>query len=264
MRIATWNINGIRAVHNKNLLVPFVEKYKPDIICFQEVKARSEQSEVDLPDYQEHWNSAQKPGYAGTAIFSKQEPLSILRDFPPGIVSKYKLKDSFGDTNAEGRVIAAEYAKFYIVNVYTPNSKGGLERLPLRHQHWDPAFLAFIKQLENKKPVIFCGDLNVAHKPDDLENPKANEGDHGYTLEEREGVDKMLQAGFVDVFREFTTGNGHYTWWSNFSKARSRNVGWRIDYFFVSKALAKKVTACTIEPAVMGSDHCPVVLDISL
>lgn len=266
MRLVTWNVNGIRAVHNKGLFIPFVKSLKPDIICLQETKAMQGQAEIDLPEYEEYWNSSQgKKGYAGTAIFTKEKPLSVRNDFPPEIVKQFKVeKDRFGDPNAEGRVIAAEFKKFWLVNVYTPNAKGGLERLDLRYKHWDPAFLAYVKELEKDKPVVFCGDLNVAHTPDDLANPKANEGEHGYTKEEREGIDRFIAAGFTDTFRLFESGNGFYTWWSNWSNARARNVGWRIDYWFVSKKLVPKVERTTIHPEVMGSDHCPVSLDIDI
>ena len=264
MRLVSWNVNGIRAVHNKKLFLPFVEKLKPDIICLQETKAMQGQAEIDLPDYEEYWNSAVKKGYSGTAIFTKGKPLSVRNDFPPEIIKKFKLKDSYGDPNTEGRVLAAEFKKFWLVNVYTPNSKPDLSRLPLREKGWDPAFLAYVRMLEEERPVIFCGDLNVAHTPDDLAKPKENEGDHGYTKEERAGIDRVIDAGYVDTFRLFTQGNGHYSWWSNFGNARSRNVGWRIDYWFVSKKLAKYVSASTVESHVMGSDHCPVVLDIAL
>ncbi len=265
MRIVSWNVNGIRAVHRKGLFVPFVTKFDPDIICLQETKATQGQSEVDLPEYEEYWNSAVKKGYSGTAIFTKVKPLSVHLDLPAPLVKKFKItEDKFGHPNTEGRVLAAEFPKFWLVTVYTPNSKGSLERLGLRHKHWDAAFLAYCKELEASKPVIFCGDLNVAHMPDDLTHAKANEGEAGYTDEERSGVDRMIDAGFVDTFRMFTQGTGYFTWWSNFSGARARNVGWRIDYFFVSKKLASKVTASTVEMDVMGSDHCPVVLDIDV
>lgn len=260
----SWNVNGIRAVHNKNKFIPFIKDYEPDILCLQETKAMQGQAEIDLPDYEEYWHSATKKGYSGTAIFSKTKPLSVRNGFPHTIVKKYKLSDDYGNADAEGRVIAAEFKKFWVVNVYTPNSKPDLSRLPLRDKHWDPAFLAYCLELEKDKPVIFCGDLNVAHTPDDLANPKANEGDHGYTKEERAGIDKMLAVGYVDTFRLFTQGNGHYSWWSNFGNARARNVGWRIDYWFVSKKLVKKVIASTVESQVTGSDHCPVVLDINI
>lgn len=265
MRLASWNINGIRAVHKKGMLVPFFEKYQPDIVGFQETKAEQHQSEVDLPEYDEYWSSALKKGYSGTAIFTKVKPLSVRLGIPENIAKKHGLvPDKFGDTLTEGRVIAAEYTKFWFVTVYTPNAKEGLERLALRAEQWDPAFLEYCKELEESKPVIFCGDLNVAHGPDDLTHPKQNEGGHGYTKEERAGIDRIIEAGFVDAFRLFTKGNGHYTWWSNWSNARARNVGWRIDYFFVSQSIAKKVTSATIAPEIMGSDHCPVLLDIDI
>ncbi len=264
MKIISWNVNGIRAVHKKGLFVPFVEKYKPDFICLQETKAQEHQSEVDLPEYQEYWNSAQRAGYSGTAIFSKEKPLSITLDFPPNILKKYKLEDKYGDTNTEGRVIAAEFKDFYLVTVYTPNAKDDLTRIPLRHKGWDPAFLEYIKILDKKKPVVFCGDLNVAHTEDDLARPKDNIGKKGFTNEEREGIQKMIDENFVDTFRIFTKGNGHYTWWSHFANARERNVGWRIDYFFVSKRLESKVKNALIHKGILGSDHCPIELDISL
>ncbi len=265
MKLISWNVNGIRSIHKKKELVPFLEKVKPDIACFQETKAEEHQSEVDLPDYEEYWNSSNgRKGYAGTAIFTKIKPLSVILGFPEEILEKYQLKDGYGDPNVEGRVVSTEFKDFFLVNVYTPNAKPDLSRLTLRHKHWDPAFLAFLKQLEKEKPVIFCGDLNVAHTPEDLANPEANEGDHGFTKEEREGIDAIIKAGFVDTFRMFTKGKGHYTWWSNFSNARARNVGWRIDYFFVSRELVPKVQSAKVHPDVHGSDHCPIVLEISL
>ncbi len=264
MKLVSWNVNGIRSVHKKGAFVPFLEKVQPDIVCLQETKAEEHQSEVDLPEYEEYWNSAKKKGYAGTAIFSKTEPLSLVFGFPEDILKKFKLVDGYGDPNDEGRVIAAEYRDFWLVNVYTPNSKPDLSRLHLRHAQWDPAFLAYCKQLEKKKPVIFCGDLNVAHTEDDLANAKSNEGEHGFTTEERHGIDNIIAAGFTDTFRLFTHGNGHYTWWSHFARARDRNIGWRIDYFFVSRALKDKVKHSKIFPDVFGSDHCPVLLELSL
>lgn len=263
MKLVSWNVNGIRSVHNKGLFVPFVGKMKPDILCLQETKAEEHQSEVDLPDYEEYWNSAKKKGYSGTAIFSREKPLSVSFGFPQEILKKYKLADDkYGDPNTEGRVISAEFADFFVVNVYTPNSKPDLSRLKLRHKQWDPAFLAYCKQLEKKKPVIICGDFNVAHTPDDLANPKQNEGEHGFTKEERKGIDALIEAGFVDTFRIFTKGNGHYTWWSHFARARDRNVGWRLDYFFASRAIVKKIKSASILPQVHGSDHCPIELEI--
>lgn len=265
MRIASWNVNGIRAVHNKGLFTKFVDELKPDIICLQETKAEQHQSEVDLPDYMEYWHSAEKKGYSGTAIFTKEEPLSVINGIPGDILEKYDMsKDEHGDPNTEGRVIAAEFENFYVATVYTPNAKDDLSRIPLRHQLWDPAFLAYMKRLEKDKPVIFCGDLNVAHTEEDLARPKENDGKKGFTKEEREGIDEIIKAGFVDTFRIFTKGNGHYTWWSHFGGARERNVGWRIDYFFVSEALAPIVSRAKIYPNVFGSDHCPVSIDLDL
>lgn len=259
MRLISWNVNGIRAVHKKGELVPLLEKMNPDIACFQETKAEKDQVALDLPEYEEYWHSSSgRKGYAGTAIFTKVKPLAVFVGFPEHILKKYKLVDGYGDPNAEGRLITAEFSDFFLVNVYTPNSKPDLSRLELRHKHWDPAFLAYVKQLEEKKPVIFCGDLNVAHTSDDLANPEANEGEHGYTKEEREGADKIITAGFVDTFRLFTKGKGHYTWWSHFANSRVRNVGWRLDYIFVSKSLKNRIQKADIHPEVMGSDHCPV------
>ncbi len=238
-----------------------IRALKPDILCLQETKAEQGQAEIDLPEYEEYWNSAKKKGYSGTAIFTKHKPTTVSLDFPEHIVKKYKLKDGYGDLTAEGRVIAAEFPDFWLVNVYTPNAKPDLSRLEMRHKHWDPAFLEYCKELNKKKPVIFCGDLNVAHTPDDLALPKQNEGEHGYTKEEREGVDNMIAAGFTDTFRLFTQGNGHYTWWSNFSAARDRNIGWRIDSFFASKDAVKHIKKAEIHGDFYGSDHCPVSID---
>lgn len=265
MKIISWNVNGIRAVHKKGLFAPFIQKYKPDILCLQETKAEQGQAEIDLTGYEEYWNSATKKGYSGTAIFAKEKPLSVINGIPEKIAEKYGLEaDDYGDPRTEGRVIAAEFKDFYIVTVYTPNAKDDLTRIPLRHKHWDPAFLAYCKELDKKKPVIFCGDLNVAHTSDDLARPKENEGMKGFTKEERDGFENILSAGFIDSFRLFKKGNGFYTWWSNWSNARSRNIGWRIDYVLVSKKLEKKIKSAEILPEVMGSDHCPVSLEIAL
>lgn len=266
MKLVSWNVNGIRSVHKKGKFLPVVETLKPDILCLQETKAEQGQAEIDLPQYEEFWNSSKaRKGYSGTAIFSRTTPLSVIFDFPEDLVTRFHLEgDGYGNPNKEGRVITAEFKDFFVTTAYTPNAKPDLSRLALRHKHWDPAFLAFVKRLEAEKPVIFCGDLNVAHTPDDLANPKANEGEHGYTKEEREGVDRMIKEGFVDTFRQFTEGNGHYTWWSHFASSRARNVGWRIDYFFVSSTLAKHVKRARIHSELEGSDHCPVSLEIVL
>ena len=264
MKIVSWNVNGIRAVHKKGLFLPFVEKYQPDIICLQETKAQQHQSEIDLPDYEEYWNSAEKAGYSGTAIFSETKPLNIILNLPENLVKKYNFEnDKYGNPNKEGRVITAEFEDFFIVNVYTPNSKEDLSRLELRYKKWDKAFLEYIDSLKKKKNVIFCGDLNVAHTENDLANPKQNEGGHGFTEEEREGIDNIIKADFRDTFRHFTPeGNGYYTWWTHWRNARERNVGWRIDYFFVNKEFLNKIKASKILPEALGSDHCPILLEI--
>jgi exodeoxyribonuclease-3 len=263
--IYSWNVNGIRAVIKKNTLAPFIVADQPDILCLQETKAKQDQVVLDLPGYHDYWNSAEKPGYSGTAIISKTKPLSIINNFPTGIAKAYKLDlDSYGDPDHEGRVLTAEYPKFWVVTVYTPNAKDDLSRLELRQGHWDPAFLKYLKQLEKTKPVIFCGDLNVAHTEFDLANPKSNRGKKGFTLEERAGFQNFIDNGFIDSLRVFKQGNGFYTWWSHFANARARNVGWRIDYVLVSKALEKHITAAQIHPAVLGSDHCPVSVTLDI
>ncbi len=263
MKIISWNVNGIRAVHKKGLFLPFLKKYKPDVLCLQETKAKEGQAEIDMPDYEEYWCSAQKKGYSGVAIFTKHTPLDVRFGFPEDIAEKYDLSDDpYGDPDKEGRVIAADIGQVIVVSVYTPNAKDDLSRLSLRHKHWDPAFLEYMKRLEEEKPVIFCGDLNVAHTEDDLARPKENVGVKGFTAEEREGVQAFVDAGFVDTFRLFTKGNGRYSWWSHFNQARERNVGWRIDYIFVSKKLASKVKKAEIHPEVYGSDHCPVSVSL--
>lgn len=262
MKIISWNVNGIRAVHKKDLFLPFIKKYQPDILCLQETKAKQDQSEIDLPEYLEYWNSAEKKGYSGTAIFTKIKPKKIILDFPKDIEKKFKLTDKYGDPNKEGRIIVLEYENFFVVSVYTPNAKDDLSRIPLREKNWDPAFLAYMKKLEKKKPVIFGGDLNVAHTEKDLARPKENEGKKGFTKEERDGIEKIIEAGFVDTFRIFTKEKGHYTWWSHFANARARNIGWRIDYIFVSKKLAPKIKKAKILPEILGSDHCPVMIEI--
>lgn len=265
MKLMSWNVNGIRAVHKKGLFVPFVEKFQPDILCLQETKAKQQQSEVDLPEYEEYWNSAQRPGYSGTAIFTKIKPLSLKLGIPGEIARKYDFtNDGYGDPNTEGRLTTLEFEKFFIVSVYTPNAKDDLSRISLRQKQWDPAFLEYMLELEKKKPVIFCGDLNVAHTEDDLARPKQNVGKKGFTAQEREGINKIIKHKFVDTFRIFTTGNGHYTWWSHFANARARNIGWRIDYMFVSNALKTKVKKALIHPEVLGSDHCPIEIEIAI
>ncbi len=263
MKIFSWNVNGIRAVQKKGDLDRFLERFDPDILCLQETKAHRDQVELDLPQYEEYWNSAGKKGYSGTAIFAKHAPLRVIHGIPEEIAKQYALADSYGDTTKEGRVVTLEFEPFYISTVYTPNAKDDLSRIPMR-QNWDPAYLAFMKQLEAEKPVIFCGDLNVAHTEDDLARPKENEGKKGFTKEERAGIDAMVNAGFVDTFRLFTEGNGYYTWWSHWGGARDRNVGWRIDYVMVSEQLKSMVRRAQVHPAALGSDHCPVSIELSV
>lgn len=263
MKIYSWNVNGIRAVLKKGDFEGFLMKHDPDILCLQETKASNDQVEIDLPDYDEYWNSAEKKGYSGTAIFTKHAPIDVIYGIPEDIAKQYNLADSYGDTTKEGRVVTLEFEHFYVSTVYTPNAKDDLSRIPMR-QNWDPAYLTFMKQLEAVKPVIFCGDLNVAHTEDDLARPKENEGHKGFTKEERSGIDAMLGAGFVDTFRMFTKGNGHYTWWSHWGAARERNVGWRIDYIMVSESLRDTVKQAKIHADVYGSDHCPVSLELAL
>lgn len=265
MKLHSWNVNGIRAVLKKGLFQPYLKDHDPDIVCLQETKAERGQIEIELPGYHEYWNSAVKKGYSGTAIFSKQQPLAVINGFPDDFAARFSFADELKrDSATEGRVITAEFPDFHVVTVYTPNAKDDLSRLALRHQHWDPAFLAYCKLLEKKKPVIFCGDLNVAHTELDLANPKPNKGKKGFTDEEREGFQNFVDAGFVDTFRLFTQGNGHYSWWSNFANSRARNIGWRIDYFLVSEKLRGAVKSAAIHADVMGSDHCPVSVTLDM
>ena len=256
-------MNGIRAVERKGLLRPFLEAHQPDVLCIQETKASQDQITLDLQDYEEFWHSAEKKGYSGTAIFTKESPLEVIIGMPKDIEEKYQLTDSYGDTTKEGRVITAEFEAFYISTVYTPNAKDDLSRIPMR-QAWDPAFLEYMKRLEETKPVIFCGDFNVAHTELDLARPKDNHGKKGFTTEERAGIEAMVQSGFVDTFRIFNKENGNYTWWSHFGNARERNVGWRIDYVMISKDLAPLVKSARIHADVHGSDHCPVSINIKV
>jgi len=264
MKIYSWNVNGIRSVVKKGMFVPFVQQHQPDILCLQETKAERGQIEIDLPGYHEYWNSAAKKGYSGTAIFSKQEPLSVINGFPDEFAQRFKFADELQrDATEEGRVITAEFPRLFVVTVYTPNAKDDLSRLGLRHKHWDPAFLAYCKQLETRKPVVFCGDLNVAHTELDLANPKPNRGKKGFTDEERAGFQNFLDAGFIDTLRLFKQGNGHYSWWSNFANSRARNVGWRIDYVLVSSMMRDAIRSADIHADIMGSDHCPVSVTLS-
>lgn len=273
VKIYSWNVNGIRAVIRKGTFQEFVAAHQPDILCLQETKAREGQAEIDLPAYREYWHSAEKAGYSGTAIFTRTEPLRIVPGLPEPIVTEFFLADDhYGNPNGEGRVLAAEFDRFWLVTVYTPNSKGDLSRLGLRYTSWDPAFLAYLKQLEagqfgsgTPKPVIFCGDLNVAHQEIDLADPDRNRRHHGFTDEERERFQDFLDAGFVDTFRHLHPDvTGAYTWWDQRARARTRNEGWRIDYFLISQALQPYLVDAAIHPDVMGSDHCPVSITVDV
>jgi len=249
VKLISWNVNGLRAVLKTNFL-EFLDAEKPDVLCLQETKCTPDQVEQLWPaKYTTYWNCAVKKGYSGTAIFTKERPLKVTPHM------------GMAEHDQEGRVLTAEYNDFFLVNVYVPNSKRELTRLPYRQQ-WDADFLRFLKQLERKKPVIFCGDLNVAHTEIDLANPKANVKNHGFTPEERAGFSAFVKAGFIDSFREFEKGSGHYSWWSQMSGARSRNVGWRIDYFLLSPALRPRLKRAFIRPKVIGSDHCPVGIEL--
>ena len=251
MKIISWNVNGIRAVIKKGFY-DFIDEYKPDILCLQETKAHPEQVDIKLNQYPyQFWNSAEKKGYSGTAIFSKKEPLSVKNNIG---IDKH---------DNEGRVIAVEFEDYFLVTVYTPNSKRELLRLEYRAQEWDVDFLKYLKKLEEEKPVIFCGDLNVDHKEIDLKNPKTNKRNAGFTDEERSGFDNYIASGFIDTFREFEKGEGHYTWWSYMFNSRAKNVGWRIDYFCISQILRSKLAKSYILKDVMGSDHAPVAIEIN-
>ncbi|MCL2451326.1 exodeoxyribonuclease III [Candidatus Saccharibacteria bacterium] len=274
MKIFSWNVNGLRAVIKKGEFAKFIEKYRPDILCLQETKAKRGQVEIDLPDYEEFWNSAERAGYSGTAIFVHERLrderrgsnglMNVYYDLPTRLADRYCLyDDQFGDPNREGRILTIELDDFFLTTVYTPNSKDDLGRLELRANQWDPAFRDYVGELQQKKPVIFCGDLNVAHSEIDLARPAANKGKHGFTTEERMGFSAFLDAGFVDVFRKLHPDEKEaYTWWSYLARSRERNIGWRIDYFLASSVLAKKIVAADIHPEQMGSDHCPISLTL--
>ena len=245
MKLVSWNVNGIRSVL-KNGFLDFIRAEKPDILCLQETKAPEKPIDVPLPGYRRYWNNAKRPGYSGTAIFTKLGTLGVKHGIG---IAKH---------DREGRVQSAEFKDFYLVNVYVPNSKRDLERLPYRTKEWDPDLLSYLKKLERKKPVVTCGDFNVAHQEIDLTNPKTNEHSHGFTPEERTGFGRLVKAGFIDTFREFHQEGGHYTWWSRLNNCRKRNIGWRIDYFCISSSLKPRLKDAFILPKVMGSDHCPV------
>ena len=258
MKIYSWNVNGLRAVIRKGALQDFLNEYNPDILCLQETKAKQGQAEIDLPEYEELWNSAERAGYSGTAVFTKIKPLSVRNNLPTGVV----FADEYGDPLTEGRVLTAEFEKFFLVNVYTPNSKNGLERLALRAKKWDPEFKHYLMELEKTKPVVVCGDFNAAHEEIDIARPATNHHSAGFTDEERQGITNLIKAGLVDTFRDLHPDEVRYTWWSHWGHARANNVGWRIDYFFVSSSLKPYLKSAEIYENVMGSDHCPISIEL--
>ena len=247
MKLISWNVNGLRACVDKGFVEVF-QKLDADIFCVQETKMQEGQLSLDLPGYHQYYNYAEKKGYSGTAVFSKIEPLSV--SYGIGIEEHDK----------EGRVITLEFEDFYFITIYTPNSQDGLKRLSYRME-WEKAFLAYIKGLEEKKPVVFAGDLNVAHKEIDLKNPKTNRNNAGFTDEERDAFSHLLENGFIDTFRHFYPDREQiYSWWSYRFRAREKNAGWRIDYFVVSEALKDRLVDASIHTDIFGSDHCPVEL----
>ncbi|MGH7939582.1 MAG: exodeoxyribonuclease III [Limisphaerales bacterium] len=249
MKLISWNVNGLRALLKKNFL-EFLDAENPDVLCLQEIKCSPDDIEQLWPRrYTTYWNCATRKGYSGTAIFTKSAPANVSN----GV--------AILEHDGEGRVQTAEYDKFFLVNVYVPNSKRDLSRLAYR-QKWDRDFLCYLRKLKRKKPVVFCGDLNVAHTGIDLANPRANVHNHGFTPEERAGFAAFVKAGFLDTFREFESGPGHYTWWSVWSGARKRNIGWRLDYFLISKSLRPRLKTAFIRHQIPGSDHCPVGIEI--
>lgn len=249
MKFISWNVNGIRACLSKGFLNYF-KKIDADFFCIQETKCQQGQVQLELEGYEQYWNYAEKKGYSGTAIFTKHKPLSVSY----GIDGEQSEK--------EGRIITLEYADFYLVNVYTPNSQRDLARLSFRLE-WEDKMLAYLKKLDNNKPVIYCGDLNVAHKEIDLKNAKANIGNSGFTFEEREKMSRLLSSGFTDTFRYlYPDKTDSYTWWSYLNKVRERNIGWRIDYFIVSNRIVDKIKEAEIHSHIFGSDHCPIMVNL--
>lgn len=263
MKIYSWNVNGLRAILKKGNLQDFIKAKSPDILCLQETKAQQGQAEVDFPEYEELWNSAERAGYSGTAIFTKIKPLMVAYGFPEDITAQIEgWEDDFGDARKEGRVLTAEFEDFFLIDTYVPNEKDDLGRLKYRELVWDKALLAYMKQLDAKKPVIVCGDFNVAHEEIDLARPKQNESHAGFTKEGRQGMTNYLSNGFIDTFRTLNPDKIQYSWWSYRGGARAKNVGWRIDYFLASERLRDRIAAAEICDEVMGSDHCPIMLEI--
>ncbi len=275
IKIFSWNINGLRAVLRKGALQQFLKDYQPDILCLQEIKCKPDQLDLfefdALKDYEIFWNPAERPGYSGTAVLVKKtrhksfetvsrisHEKSEVSETRDGGLERTGLRKIGDEACNEGRILTLEFEKFYLINVYTPNSKPDLSRLSLRHDTWDPEFKDYLKELEKTKPVITCGDFNCAHTEIDLARPKTNHHNAGFTDEEREGVTNLLNAGFLDTFREKHPNVQRYTWWSHWGKARENNVGWRIDYFFISNSLKNRLKDAEIYESITGSDHCPI------
>lgn len=270
----SWNVNGIRAVLKKGVLQELLQSKNPDFLCLQETKAKKDQVEVDFPDYQEIWNSADRAGYSGTAIFAKNHQhlqstelnlerfLATQTDPEITKILGQLHQDQYGAPLNEGRITTVETPHFYLVTVYTPNSKNDLSRLNLRHDLWDPLFLYYIKYLEQTKPVVFCGDLNVSHQEIDLARPKQNTKNAGFTQEEREGIENYIKNHLLDTFRTLHPETIKYSWWSHWGHARENNVGWRIDYFFISEILKKHLLSAEIHDQILGSDHCPISITL--
>lgn len=250
MRIVSWNVNGIRACLRKGG-GDWLAACGADVICLQETRALPEQAGLDLPGYHAAWNPAVRPGYSGVAVLTRARPRAVVAGL------------GLPELDAEGRVLAVELDDLFVVSVYAPNAQRELARLDLRTRAWDPALLAHVRDLAARKPVVFGGDLNVSHREIDLANPQQNRRNAGFTDEERAGFDAIVAAGFLDTFREFEPGGGHYTWWSNLKGVRERNIGWRIDYVLISPSLRPRLEAASIHADVLGSDHCPVSIDLS-
>ena len=297
MKIYSWNVNGLRAVIRKEALQKFIDEYQPDVLCLQEIKAKPEQVDFDFSGYKVFWNPAKRAGYSGTATLVREELSSLF--FSTDLLAKNVIRWTAGGTapnganpsgssgiyifglanqfyvsksnddnsfvslsDSEGRALITEFKNFYLVNVYVPNSKPDLSRLKFREESWDPGLLELLKELEKTKPVVVCGDFNAAHREIDIARPGTNHHSAGFTDEERQGITNLIKAGFVDTFRFLHPGAVRYTWWSHWGQARANNVGWRIDYFFVSKVLEKNLKSAEIYENVMGSDHCPISIDL--
>ena len=266
MQFYSWNVNGLRACWAKGDLADWLKDSQPDFLCLQEIKATQEQSPIgNLDGYHQTWFPSQtQKGYSGVLTLSRQAPSKIQKGFPDEVVKDHQLVDKFGDLNAEGRLLALDFNRFFLVNVYVPNSKGDLSRLKTR-QAWDMALKDYCRQLTSQKPLLICGDFNVAHQEIDLARPKANVGKHGFTNEERQGFSSLLGIDLIDSFRQLHPDQTEvYTWWTAWRDARAKNIGWRIDYWLVDQKLKGSIQTATIEAQIMGSDHCPVGLKLEL